>query len=89
MVKGQSTLNRCEGCGIYGTPKTKVYLTNGALRLCNQCLGDINRKNPDAKRYRAALLRLAARADTHPPADVRACVAEALGVTVGELESME
>lgn len=36
----------CDGCGTYGVHKD-IHTTNGALRLCVQCLDDINRKNPE------------------------------------------
>ena len=35
-----------------------VRLTNGALRLCDQCLGDINRKNPKTQKLRNALKQI-------------------------------
>lgn len=35
----------CYGCGGDGERKT-VYVTNGVLILCDQCLSDLNHKNP-------------------------------------------
>jgi hypothetical protein len=53
----------CDACGLsagdsrtgklYGT--TQIRTTNGSLFLCEQCLGDINRKNPITKALLVAL----------------------------------
>ncbi len=39
---------RCEGCGALGenVKYIDVRVTNGVLHLCQQCLDDVNRKNP-------------------------------------------
>jgi orotate phosphoribosyltransferase len=41
-------MNKCEGCGLQSesTPTKHIRLTNGSLKLCPQCLGDMNRKAP-------------------------------------------
>ncbi len=44
------------------------------------------RQSPLALRLRAALLRIAARCDNWSPADVRAAVADALGMKVEDLD---
>ena len=49
----------CDGCGVLG-PSIRVYVTNGALTLCEQCLGDVNRKNPELVTLKAEANRLAA-----------------------------
>lgn len=44
-------MSKCAGCGLYeklGDHFTKVRVGNGALMLCQQCLDDVNRKNPAA-----------------------------------------
>ncbi len=41
--------DKCEACGLHPLTEGKykqVRTTNGSLFLCEQCLGDINRKNP-------------------------------------------
>jgi len=44
---------KCEACGlISGAEYTKIRTTNGGLTLCGQCLGDINRKNPQIQSER-------------------------------------
>lgn len=52
----------CEVCGLISMTAEyiKVHTTNGSLRLCRQCLDDINRKNPEVGRLRSTLADAAA-----------------------------
>ena len=52
--------NQCEACGLVSRSEdmAKIRTTNGMLRLCCQCLSDINRKNPEVARLRAENERL-------------------------------
>ena len=49
---------RCEGC--HGKAVIRVLVTNGALDLCQQCLDDFNRKNPELAILKAEITRLKA-----------------------------
>jgi hypothetical protein len=53
-------LPKCEACGLHGDHVRHVIVrtTNGSVRFCKQCLGDINRKNPETARLRDVLLRI-------------------------------
>lgn len=47
---------KCEACGLQAIETyIQVRTTNGSLLLCQQCLGDLNRKNPELSDLRAAL----------------------------------
>jgi hypothetical protein len=46
---------KCEGCGSAAV--RRVHTTNGGLALCQQCLDDINRKNPELMRFNKALTK--------------------------------
>ena len=48
----------CEGCGANSNRK-KVLVTNGALILCDQCLADLDRKNPQVKLLKERLTAIA------------------------------
>lgn len=42
--------SECSACGLFfgvGVGYKNIRTTNGGLLLCDQCLGDINRKNPE------------------------------------------
>jgi hypothetical protein len=51
---------KCEACGLTGGTYTYVHTTNGGLNLCQQCLAEINGKNPEVKRLRSLTNELAA-----------------------------
>lgn len=48
-----SLLRLCDGCRRNGERKM-IRVTNGALVLCNQCLGDLDRKAVAAEREACA-----------------------------------
>lgn len=45
-ARERADLKKCEACWTFGTGYVHVRTTNGSLSLCEQCLGDINRKSP-------------------------------------------
>jgi hypothetical protein len=49
----------CEACGLVGGGRVHIGTTNGSLFLCQQCLDDINRKNPALAAARLAALTAA------------------------------
>lgn len=57
QVQPQLSMRKCDGCGVAATRSVRV--TNGVLFLCQQCLDDVNRKNPDLAKAKeeVALLR--------------------------------
>jgi hypothetical protein len=45
--------SKCNACGLPESHLFKrVRTTNGGLLLCEQCLADINRKNPELRNLR-------------------------------------
>jgi hypothetical protein len=49
---------QCEGCGFLTGNRDDykaIHVTNGVLTLCMQCLGDVNRKNPELVELREQL----------------------------------
>jgi DNA-directed RNA polymerase subunit M/transcription elongation factor TFIIS len=82
---------KCEGCGTRGDNVTyiKVRVTNGSLMLCQQCLDDVNRKNPELTALRERLAGLAERwkhQDAGGFSPIRGVI---FAQCAAELESME
>lgn len=48
---------KCEACGVPEASR-HVNTTNGGLFLCQQCLDDINRKNPEVAELKAERERM-------------------------------
>lgn len=50
--------SKCEACGLIGGEKyVHVRTLNGGLNLCEMCLADINGKNPELLKLRAAVAK--------------------------------
>ncbi len=43
---------RCDGCGLVSQKNRRFSLTNGALRLCEVCIADLDRQNPEMSLHR-------------------------------------